>query len=376
MTLANHAPASAHRGIVFMAAALLTACGTGTPERPSRDTCAGGACDAIPAGHAAGTCTPPADAQAEDVSTPTTVVGTGTPASCTGDAFVAAVAAGGVITFDCGPAPVTIRLSRTAKVFNDRGPKAVIDGGGKVTLSGDGRVRILYQDTCDPAQVWTTSHCQDQPTPALTVQHLTFADGDATGETFDGGGGGAIFARGGRLKVVGCRFFGNACDPRGPDVGGGAIRALSQSQGLPVQVVDSTFGGAPGLGNSGSNGGALSSIGVSWNVTNSLFTDNHAIGVGANPARAGTTGGGSGGAIYLDGNTFSLAVCGTRMQDNTAREGGGAIFFVSNDLTGSMSIDRSTLVHNPSLGFETAGYPGIFVLAGAPPAVTASTITP
>jgi hypothetical protein len=376
MTRAPNALASALRGVAFIAAALITACGTDTPERPARDTCGGGACDAIPAGNATGTCLPPADGQAEEVSTPTTVVGTGTPASCTGDAFVAAVAAGGVITFDCGPAPVTIRLTRTARVFNDRGPRVVIDGGGKVTLSGGGRVRILYQDTCDPAQVWTTSHCQDQPTPALTVQHLTFVDGDATGETFDGGGGGAIFARGGRLKVVGCRFFGNASDRLGPDVGGGAIRALSQSQGLPVQVVASTFGGAPGLGNSGSNGGALSSIGVSWNVVNSLFTDGGAVGVGANPARPGTPGGGSGGAIYLDGNTFSLDVCGTRMQDNTAREGGGAIFFVSNDRTGSMTIDRSTLLHNPSLGFETAGLPGIFVLASGPPVVTASTIAP
>jgi hypothetical protein len=357
-------------------ALLLAACGAGAPGRPLRDTCSAASCDAVPAGNTAGTCIPPADAAAEDVSTPTTVVGTGTPASCTGDAFVAAVANGGVITFDCGPAPVTIRLTRTAKVFNDRGPKVVIDGGGKVTLSGGGRVRILYQDTCDPAQVWTTSHCQDQTTPALTVQHLTFSDGDATGERFDGGGGGAIFARGGRLKVVGCRFFGNSCDSTGPDVGGGAIRALSQSQGLPVQVVGSTFGGAPGLGNSGSNGGALSSIGVSWTVTNSLFTDGQAVGVGANPARPGTPGGGSGGAIYLDGNTFTLALCGTRMQDNLAREGGGAIFFVSNDLTGSMTIDRSTLVHNPSQGFETAGYPGIFVLASGPPVVTASTLAP
>jgi hypothetical protein len=360
----------------LVAALLVVACSAATTERPPRDACATVACDAVPAGNSAGTCTPPADAAAEDVSRPTTVVGTGTPASCTGDAFVAAVAKGGVITFDCGPAPVTIRLTRTAKVFNDRGPKVVIDGGGKVTLSGGGRVRILYQDTCDPAQVWTSSTCQDQATPALTVQHLTFADGDATGERFDGGGGGAIFARGGRLKVVGCRFFGNSCDTSGPDVGGGAIRALSQSQGLPVQVVGSTFGGAPGLGNSGSNGGALSSIGVSWVVTNSLFTEGHAVGVGANPARAGTPGGGSGGAIYLDGNTFTLALCGTRMQDNVAREGGGAIFFVSNDLTGSMTIDRSTLVQNPSQGFETAGFPGIFVLASGPPVVTASTLAP
>jgi hypothetical protein len=252
----------------------------------------------------------------------------------------------------------------------------VIDGGGKVTLSGGGQRRILYQDTCDPDQIWTTIHCQDQPEPALTVQNLTFVDGNATGETFDGGGGGAIFARGGRLKVVGCRFFANGCDLSGPDVGGAAVRALSQSAGLPVYVVNSTFGGAPGLGNVGSNGGGLSSIGVSWTVLNSLFTDNAAVGRGANPARPRTPGGGSGGAIYLDGNTFALDVCGTRMEANSANEGGGAIFFVSNDRTGTLSIDRSTLVGNPSLGFETAGYPGIFFLGSGTPVVTASTLSP
>ena len=71
------------------------------------------------------------------------VVGNGTPASCTSDAFVSAVANGGIITFSCGPDPVTITLSRTAKIFNDKGPKIVTDGGGRVTLSGGGKVRIL-----------------------------------------------------------------------------------------------------------------------------------------------------------------------------------------------------------------------------------------
>ena len=36
-----------------------------------------------------------------------------------------------------------------------------------------------------------------------------------------------------------------------------------------------------------------------------------------------------------------------------AREGGGAIFFVSNDRTGTLTIRDSTLRDNPSLGFET-----------------------
>jgi hypothetical protein len=273
---------------------------------------------------------------------------------------VAAVAAGGVITFDCGPDPVTITLTETATVFNDTGPEIVIDGGGLVTLDGDGLRRILYMNTCDPDLVWTTSHCQNQDHPRLTVQNLTFVNGTSVGD--DPGGGGAIFVRGGRFKIVNCRFFNNRCDETGPDVGGAAVRVLSQYNTLPVYVVASTFGGRSDLGNAGANGGALSSIGVSFTVINSLMSHNQAIGYGANPARDGTPGGGSGGAIYNDGNTYILSVCGSTLTDNTANEGGGAIFFVSNDRSGSLLIDQSYLSDNPSLGFETD--PGIFVLAG------------
>jgi hypothetical protein len=319
-------------------------------------------------------CAIPPEAALADSSKPTTVVGDGTPASCTSQAVVDAVAAGGVITFDCGPEPLTIVLEQTAKIFNDKGPEIVIDGGDKITLSGGGKRRILYQNTCDKAQVWTTAQCQDQDHPRLTVQNITFIDGDATGETAEGGGGGAIFVRGGRFKVINARFFNNRCDQAGQDVGGGAIRVLSQHQGRPVTIVGSTFGGEPTRGNSCSNGAGLSSIGVSMTVINSLFSYNEATGEGANPARQGTPGGGSGGAIYNDGNTFTLELCGVDMHHNHAREGGGAIFFVSNDRSGSLIIRDSTLHDNPSDGFETDGYPGIFVLAKQPPKVTDSTI--
>src|SRR5262245_58308457 len=139
-------------------------------------------------------------------------------------------------------------------------------------------------NTCDPAQVWTTRMCQHQDHPRLTVQKITFIDGNASGET-DPDGGGAIFVRGGRFKVINARFFGNRCDDSGPDVGGGAIRVLSQYQGLPVYVVNCMFGGAPDLGNVCSNGGGLSSIGVSYTVIDSVFANNRAVGRGANPAR-------------------------------------------------------------------------------------------
>ncbi len=359
-----------NRPCVLLACALLLGCGRdGDRTFPNPYT---NPDDGPPAGNPDGTSSVPDEARPEDTASPDTVVGDGTPESCTSEAFVEAVAGGGIITFDCGPDTVVIMMEETAKVFNDTGPEIVIDGGGKVTLSGAGNHRILYMNTCDPDQVWTTSHCQDQDHPRLTVQNITFIDGNAKGE--DPAGGGAIFVRGGRFKIVNCRFFNNVCDDVGPDVGGAAVRVLSQHEGRPVYVVNSTFGGAEGFGNVCSNGGGLSSIGVSYTVINSLFSHNEAIGRGANPAESGTPGGGSGGAIYNDGDTFTLTIRGTLIENNTANEGGGAIFFVSNDRSGHLIIENSILRNNPSGGFETPGYPGIFVLADGDPQVTDSTI--
>jgi hypothetical protein len=215
-------------------------------------------------------------------------------------------------------------------------------------------------NTCDPAQVWTTPHCQDQAHPTLTVQNITFINGRATGnETMDGGG--AIFVRGGRLKVVNARFFGNRCAATGPDVGGAAIQVFSQHGGQPVYVTGSTFGGWGARGNKCSNGGAISSIGVSWTIRNTLFLNNRATGRGANPPKAGTPGGGNGGAIYNDGNEMTLRIEGTRIVGNRSnREGGSAIFFVSNDRSGDVAIRSSVLRRNRGDGFST--YPGIFFL--------------
>ncbi|RLK09882.1 hypothetical protein DER29_6444 [Micromonospora sp. M71_S20] len=340
--------------------------GPGASASPKPSTKAG----ALKAGNPNGGAAVPAEAQAVDTSKPTRTIGSGTAASCTSAAVVKAVAAGGVITFDCGSEPVTIKMTATAKVRNANGPRVVLDGGGRVTLSGAGRRRILYMNTCDGAQGWTTSHCQNQDHPQLTVQNLTFADGNSTGERAEGGGGGAIFVRGGRFKVVNSRFVRNRCDRTGPDLGGAAIRVLSQYENKPVYVVGSTFDGGVCA-----NGGALSSIGVSWVVLNSVLRDNRAVGTGANPARAGTPGGGSGGAIYCDGNGFTVRIAGTIIEGNRANEGGGAVFFVSNDRTGTMRIENSTLRRNPSDGFETRGYPGIFFLGARNPTVTGSKLS-
>jgi hypothetical protein len=336
--------------------ALILACLAGTLATPGVAAAAPGA-RPVPV---------PAAGRAVDTSHAGRVVGHGTPASCTSAAVVAAVRAGGIIRFDCGPKPVTIAMRSTAKVRNTS-RQVVLDGGGRVTLSGAGRRRILYMDTCDAAQVWTTSHCQDQATPRLVIQNMAFTAGNSTGQRFDGGGGGAIFDRGGQLRIVNSTFSRNRCDPTGPDLGGAAVRALSQYRGRPVYVVGSTF-----TANVCSNGAALSSIGVSWTVLNSRFSGNRAIGRGANPARAGSPGGGSGGAIYNDGDAMSLSIGGCTFTANHANEGGGAIFFVSNDRTGTMAITQSTLTDNPNEVFHTPGLAGIYFLGARRPSITSS----
>jgi hypothetical protein len=297
-------------------------------------------------------------------SRPNHIIGTGTPASCTSAAVVSAVAKGGIIVFRCGPSPVTITMRQTAKVVNTS-HWVVLDGGGKVTLSGAGKREILYMNTCDQKQIWTTSNCWDQEWPHLIVQNLKFESGDnpvTQPKNGDFYGGGAIFALGGQFKAVNDLFTGNRCHKTGPDLGGAAIRALAQWQNRPVYITDDTF-----KGGRCSNGGALSSIGVSWQVFDSVMTNNKAIGDGANPAPKGSPGGGSGGAIYTDGDSYSVLVAGTIIKDNSANEGGGAIFFVSDDNTGTLTIEDSTLENNPSAGFWTRPYPGIyFHSSGAP----------
>ena len=304
----------------------------------------------------------PATGRAVDTSHPDRVIGNGKPAGCTSAAVVRAVAAGGIITFDCGPKPVTIVMTSTANVIKTR-HLVVLDGGGLVTLSGGGKRRILFSDTC--AGPWSTGDCVNQPYPQIVVQNITFANGyDGTDQAtctdnvpscWYGGvdGGGAIYVEGGRFKAVNSKFLDNRCYAYGPDLGGGAIRALAQYKNRPVYITHDTF-----RGGRCSNGGALSSISVQWNILDSEFVDNKAIGWGANPASSGTRGGGSGGAVYLDGKDDNVLIAGTVMEGNSAREGGGAVFDVVDSGWGALTFNESHLHNNISGTFQT--FPGIY----------------
>lgn len=281
-----------------------------------------------------------------DVSSPTSVVGDGTPGSCTAAALQAAADGGGVITFDCGADPVTIVVSSQI-VFS---LETVLDGGGLVTLSGGGTSRILYLDSG-----------YDQTGPRLTVQRLAFRDG-ASGEAADdtAEGGGAIYRDGGSLAVIDCAFFDNSAPLTGQDTAGGAIYAFGGGETI---IAGSSFDG-----NRASDGGAVGSLNGDLVIVNSTFTDNAATGSGGNPGN-----GGCGGAIYMDGADELGSLCGVLISGNSAGAIAGGVFRVSNDNTGTFVMEKTTVDANVVTADE--GNAGGLYLQGLDLAVRDSAIT-
>jgi hypothetical protein len=236
-----------------------------------------------------------------DVSQPQTVVGDGTPAGCNEAALTAAVSGGGIITFRCGPAPVTIGLLRELRIQKD----TVLDGGGRVTLSGQRRTRILFVDS----DVGLT-------TPLLTVQKLRLVDGYAGGVGAAGDrslGGAAIYRLGGSLRVVDSQFEDNHGAATGADEAGGAIFARG---GGATTIVGSVF-----RNNSCANGGAIGAVGHGLQLVNSLVYENRATGVGGSSA-----GGGGGGGLYIESAAAAVSLCGVYVGRNEAGAAGGGLF--------------------------------------------------
>src|ERR1043166_4107433 len=58
--------------------------------------------------------------------------------------------------------------------------------------------------------------------------------------------------------------------------------------------------------------------------------------------------GGNGGALYSDGNSVNVVLCGDEIDDNAAGDGafGGGLFFTSNDMGGTLTITDTTMNGN------------------------------
>ena len=306
------------------------------------------------AGNSEGACRPgiPPDARPVDTSIPTTVVGNGAPGSCTYAKLESAVARGGIITFDCGAGPVTIPVAATLNIPIDR--DTVVAGGRKVTLDGRNLVRIMSFDS--PA-FRANEH-------RLTLQHIALINGKATpaaaipvaplpcSQGWNDGEGGAVYMQDGNLTVIDSVFTGNQAAPLGPDTGGGAIYVMASRHG--AVIAGSTFSQ-----NSASNAGAVGALHADLRIYDSLFSQNAAVGNGANnadPAKCSVINnnqneigsGGNGGAIYSDGKSVNVLLCGDKIVGNRAgvKAYGGGLFFTSNNMQGTLSIIDTEMTGN------------------------------
>lgn len=292
---------------------------------------------------AAAACTAPI--ALADVSQPTTVVGDDVP--CTEQGLATAIAAGGVVTFACGPGPVTIPITSPKAVTQD----TVIDGGGLVTLDGGNTARIL-----------SVPSSFELGTPRLTVQRLHFTRGNSSGVAGDdtARGGGAIWVRGGSLRVVACEFTDNRGPATGQDVAGGAIYSVGVGD---VTVVGSSF-----TGNQASSGGAIGVLFADLTLVDTAIADNAATGSGGNPGN-----GGNGGGLYSDGNDQAQSLCGVLLVGNRANAYGGGMFRVSNDGVGPIAIRETSVLSNQIPDSATSMAGGMY-LQGVQIALRDSTI--
>jgi amidase len=253
------------------------------------------------------------------------VVGSGTLQSCTEAALDAALAGGGVVTFDCGLAPATITITSTKSISQP----TTIEGGGRVTISGGDRVGVFSVEA----------------EAAFTVQNLTIT----LGASLSGGG---IANLSGTVTVVNSSFLDNQAT-----TGGG----ITNPSGGTVTVTDSTFSG-----NEADSGGGIYSEGV-LAIAKSTFSENG----GVEPFTI-TYGGGvavGGGMTTIVNSTFSNnsavgRIPGCRFP-GCPGSGGGA--FVS---AGLLTISNSTFSGN-----STDGNGGAIANGGGTLTVTNSTFS-
>jgi len=206
------------------------------------------------------------------------VVGSGTPGSCTEAALDAALAGGGLVTFSCGAAPVTIVFQGT-KVIES--VATTIQGGGRIAFDGES-LRQLFYVFGDASLSLTGVTLQNgnfaNGGAILNAGALTLTDVAFVGNAAEGGRGGAVY-NDGTLLIADSRFLGNSAG-----VDGGAIYA---TDGSTADVQRSLFSGNTAT----ANGGALALVGsgAAFTLTNSTLIGNAADRGGALHAAASVT---------------------------------------------------------------------------------------
>ena len=241
------------------------------------------------------------------------VVGTGTPASCTDAALNAALAGGGLVTFNCG-SRATIDISGKTIAAD-----TTVDGGGAITMSGgspaftiDSGVEFALHNVRIAGGI---GGIFAQDGASLIVTHSEF-----TGIIGDGPfGQGIMMVGNGTLSVTASTFVGNTT--------GIGLTSNGPSQGSAT-VTNSTF-----TDNDAGNrdGGGIENVGWTLAVTNSTFIGNRA---------------GAGGGIENAGGTLSVINC--TFSGNNGQVGGGGISNIIEDGAAPVTVTNSIFSANTS----------------------------
>jgi len=201
-------------------------------------------------------------------------VGSG-PGTCDDAGLNAAMAGGGLVTFNCGPGPTTITITLKTLVSGT----TTLDGGGLITLDGGGIHQLFVVS----------------PTATLVLKNLTLAHGYTSG-----GVGGAIYNQGTLSMTNSTVTASQALANAG---GGGIFNDHGTVAILNSTLISNTGGSAL---SSGVGGGALYNSGGSASLTNVTLMSN--------------TSSYDGGGVL---NRGVLTITGGSLVGNTAWYGGG-----------------------------------------------------
>jgi predicted outer membrane repeat protein len=287
------------------------------------------------------------------------VVGNGSPASCSEAALDNAVSGGGLVTFNCGPAPVTIVLHTTITI----GAPAHLKGGGLITLSGGGLVRpfdvpvgtrlSLDDLTITQGLADLSSGGGIRSQGVLTLTNTILTNNHASSH------GGAV-QNYGSLKITGGRFEGNTAG-----VNGGAIDTTLDLAITGTQFISNT---------AGFRGGAINNYLGSLTLITTRFERNTSNGYGGGVVNDGGTGSILGSSFFTNTaqsigggvrNSGSLEIFGSVLSGNSASDSGGAI-----ENSGALKLHNTTLSDNHAA--SQGG--GVFNQAGASAMVDYSTL--
>jgi hypothetical protein len=227
------------------------------------------------------------------------VVGNGTAASCTEAALDAALAGGGLVTFDCGPNPVTITITTAASIGST---PTTVDGGDMVTLSGNDTAGLFDVGDGD----------------TLNLLNLTLTDGE----------GSAIDVQNGTLNLTDV-------------VVQNGERGIYNDAGV-VNLTDSVITNNV-LSGAFQSGGGIESYNGSLTLTRSVISNNQVT--------SNDTGFGRGGGIYFQAqdNSDNLTIVDSTITGNTANKEGGGIYALDDVPAApnpAATITGSTIDHN------------------------------